>query len=280
MIQTGIQRLTSYMFTCLIICGLSTKSHAQNPGYAGQHVIVYGIFEPTINYYTALSRDYAADILSEIYANSLEVNSNFTYSNPIGIGMDVTLGKSTSLGVNFRYINVKMPLNVYYLQVDGESAFDFAYVGETRLKGPVYGIYLKRFAFNKHGSIAPIGRYTKYEFIFGTPESEGYGFVATDEDLVVDYLNTNEIVTDYSLVNVVDSKTLLFRFTVGSQNVYFDKMALDIGLFGTLSIPNMFSFTDLFEIDEAYYTGDAMHNELLVKSLRFGINIQPGIFVF
>lgn len=280
MIKIGIFRPTAYLLTGMLVCGLSTHAHAQNPGYAGQHVLVYGIFEPSAN---LMSYDYINPnvyYFSDIFADQLEVSDLYTYTNPIGLGLDITLSKSISVGANFRYINIKMPLNVYYLQVDGEDAYDFAYVGETRLTGALYGIYLKKYAFNKHGSIAPIGRYTKYEWIFGTPQSEGYGFAITEDEGIDYYLSTDKLVSDYSLVNIIDSKTLLFRFTWGSQHVYFNKMVLDIGLFGTLSVPVLLSYSDMFDLNDAYYTGAPMHMDGLVKAMRLGININPGIFVY
>lgn len=266
-----ITTMLKQFIVVLFIMFSLVSAQAQNPGYLGKHLQVYAIAEPGIGF-RGLSSNDMFEALQFEYDDAFEVNERIAFEVPIGLGAEYTCSSRITLGSNIRFIKTEVLTNAYETEIDGES---YTYIGEVQNKGTLFGYYIKVYTTKKHGSIGPIGRYNKYEVITGRMQTSSYGFHTLDTR----YLSSpTTLVDDFTLIDDEPTKILLLRYTLGSENVYFDHLVLDIGFQISATLFNLTN-EELLHF-ESYYTSPAYILDNAAKGLQLGIVINPGYFVF
>ena len=185
----------------LIFC---SHAFAQAPGYVGKKFSLY--YNPAI-FITVYNSG----------GNGPSINLRHDFS------ADYVVSKSVALGGSVKIISLKLKDVLYHTDY-GNGHLDKAFIGDIRLSGPAFSVYVKKFSFRKRGYIAPVGVFNKFEFCIGsftgttartgTPYNpESYDYLKRFENLGFDNHHT----------------TAGFIYSFGRQSLFFDRLFVTTG---------------------------------------------------
>lgn len=264
-------------FAIFVIAQLSAvQLRAQNPGFEGKHLSVYGMYDASFALRTVASIYTYGDhgVEPSVGAYGVEVTP--------GLGMEYTFSTSVTAGVNARFIKSEIPFSAFYRS---ENIRDLqAYCGETISSGIFMGIYLKYYRFEKKGMLAPVGRYHQFELITGTSEYQTGKVYSQDRELLQDFMDDYPVVP-YHITDNVESLDLgryrqtFVRYTVGEETVVFNNVPIDLGIQFSLPAAVLTGFTS-FRYNN--------YEQVLYENLLFGtysafmlgITTKVGLFAF
>ncbi|MBC8047586.1 MAG: hypothetical protein H7Y00_12375 [Fimbriimonadaceae bacterium] len=271
------------LFDCTIIVG-------QSPGYMGKKFSIF--YEPSIsptitNHFT----DQNYEI--ETQYNAFILNFQHAFS------LDYVISRNIALGLSFKKMKSQIP-GVHYTEempyVPGDHLYTY-YAGDVNLNSKFASIYFKTFKFEKFGSIAPVGSFSKYEFMVGyvegstgTPSgvetipeefSESEYYDGLTGDFYPAYFFTNK----FEELNF-DTKTTVFAllYTWGKQSLFLDRIYLNHSFqLGWVMVATV-NYTDAIvygmgggDLEESYVRDV---NNRMQGALLFNLSLGIGFLAF
>lgn len=227
---------------------------------------------------------YMGKKLSFYYAPSIFLS----FKNPswdegiIGINLrndfaaDYVVSKSVSVGASAKFVATKLDHAFYYTTSNGGYVED-AYSGDVQLKGTLFSVYLKNFAFQKRGFLAPVGVYRKFEFVYGKVKGHSGDLVPVTD------LNYH-FVSDFDELHFKNEENIFgFIFSFGRQSLFFDRLFVNTG--GSIGfLPSgLFSGAGLASGDEYYGNEQNYKDDVQVRTSRyflFNIDLGVGVLLF
>ncbi|MCY7410240.1 MAG: hypothetical protein LH473_08200 [Chitinophagales bacterium] len=165
-----------------------------------------------------------------------KLKENGDYKTHVGLNfrndvtIDYVISKSVALGGSLKYCSTKLNDVFFY-----KYAWDFersqAFTGDVNMHGPAFSVYIKKYSFRKKGFIAPVGFYTKWEFIYGKMKINS-GKLLTPQDSNYNY------VSDISEISSFESQSFYgLIFSYGRQNFINDRIFINTA--SSFGITNM-----------------------------------------
>jgi len=247
----------------LLLLHATITSFSQAPGYMGKKLSFY--------YTQALFLSLQPKTYTDSYGSGAGLKAGINLRQDFS--MDYVVSKSVALGGSFKYITTKLA-NAFYFNDDPQNPFPTAFLGDVKLRGPTFSIYVKNFNYGKRGSIAPVGYYTKWEIMYGKITGKSG-----------DIVSPSQRPDGYQYVNFEDlgfKKSQGFfgiLFSFGRQSLFFDRLFINTG--GSVGfVPGGLQFN----IGDSYYgTEDnyveAVHYRMLGYFL-LNFNIGIGVLAF
>jgi hypothetical protein len=246
----------------LLFLYATTASFSQAPGYMGKRLSFY--YTPA--FFISLQPDPATSYFSS-GGRGLSPGINLRHD----FAMDYVVSKGVALGCSFKYLTSKLPGAFFYTDKQYPLPED-AFLGDVKLRGPAFSVYVKNFNYGKRGSIAPVGYYTKWEIMYGRVSGktgdltasnqapEGYNYVKKFEDLGFE--------KSQSLFGIL--------FSFGRQSLLFDRLFINTG--GSVGfVPGGMYFS----VGNSYYGTEANYIEAVHYRMMgyFLLNFNLGIGV-
>ena len=250
----------------------------QVPGYIGKRLAVFAEFGLS----PAFNNSY--NILDYYDRSSV---SNFGINFRPGIGLDFTVSKVVTLGVTFKHLNTHIPMNYYSISLpENPELLEYAsYFGDVDISANFGSFYFKLYPFQRKGSIAPIGKYHKFEFVYGFASAKTGGFVETNHNEYINvesqqysgFVNSNSLVlTNFEDLNYQYAGPLAFLiYAFGAETIIFDKVTADYNL--QLGLP-LTGYLSYINEDDVYITYTDI-DERVQNTFYFGVNMSFGYFI-
>src|SRR6476661_1356196 len=109
----------------------ATASFSQAPGYMGKKLSFY--YTPAL----------FPSLQHETSYGGVKVGINVRND----LSLDYVISKSVALGGSFKYITTELANAFYYNEV--QNPFPSAFLGDVKLRGPAFSIYVKNFNYGK-----------------------------------------------------------------------------------------------------------------------------------
>jgi hypothetical protein len=186
------------------------------------------------------------------------------------VTIDYVISKSVAFGASVKYISTKLNDVIYYT---GNYYYgpQKAFTGDVLLQGPAFSFYVKKYAFNKKGFIAPVGFYTKWEVVYGKvavksgkllpPADPGYEYVA-----------------DISEISSISHQSVFgLMYSYGRQNFINDKIFINTS--SSIGIGNMRIRSSIGKQYPGYTDFAYDMSSRLGGYLLFNFNIGIGVLL-
>ena len=243
-------------FLLVLLLSVAASCFPQSPGYMGKKLSFY--------YTPAMFISLQPKTSDEGTKVGINLRNDFS--------MDYVVSKSVALGGSFKYITTKLANSFFYN--DLQNPFPLAFLGDVKLRGPAFSIYVKNFNYGKHGSIAPVGYYTKWEVMYGKVTGKTGDF--STQSLPLGYVPVN------NFANLGFEKSQSFfgiLFSFGRQSLFFDRLFLNTGAsVGFVPGGLYFNIGNSYNGTEVNYI-EAVHYRMMGYFL-LNFNIGIGVLAF
>lgn len=233
-------------------------SFSQIPGYMGKKLSVYYTPAFFISIQPKPYTNYSG--LGERLKPGINVRHDFS--------MDYAVSKSVALGGSFKYITSKLTEAFFYN--DMQYPVQDAFLGDVKLQGPAFSVYVKNFNYGRRGSIAPVGYYTKWEIMYGRVSGKTGDLFAPPQPA-----NEYHYVKNFEDLRFEKSQSVFgILFSFGRQSLFFDRLFINTG--GTVGfVPGGLQFN----IGNSYYGTEVNYIEAVHYRMvgYFLLNFNLGI---
>jgi len=226
-----LQKISAVKLICnltIVSLLLTLAGHAQVPGYMGKRLSVGYDFS------------FAPAIFGEGYHPPTEYHTvNLVINTRHNFNLDYLISRDVSIGVTYKRFQTGTDA---IFKVNYVDPYNYSDAGRTSadyiipMKTSCFGVTLKKFRFERKGSLAPLGRYFEFQLMYMSMHGEPVLDSSTNSNSNF-FLDAegNDFGTEHMIAGL---------FGVGRQMLYFDHLLVNTGFECGLSTAGLFNGAD------------------------------------